>query len=66
MLREVRYHEKGGTDTIEPVTIAKQFHTDFAAQPRFFQAFEHASIAQSPGHRGYVAPMLAVTNVHLT
>ena len=31
----VRYHKKGGTDPLEPVTIAKQFHADFAVQPPF-------------------------------
>ena len=58
----VWYPEKCGTDTLEPVTIAKQFHADFAAQSRF-QAFAHDWIIRSQVIAAY---MLAVTNTHLT
>ena len=62
----VRYPEKGGTDTLEPVTIAKQFHADFAAQSCII-SFSHAEIIHCtmPG-QGMYCFMLAVTNTHLT
>ena len=62
----IRYPEKGGTDTLEPVTIAKQFHADFAAQSSII-SFSHAEIIHCtmPGAR-MQNHMLAVTNTHLT